>query len=379
VVKLPRKININFTLWYTSLAGGTRVIFEVANRLAARGHKVTITALSGDHSWFPLKVPVKYPKPPKWLEIIGFYIKPIKKRNIQYIDITKLSKLGISVDLIKPLAEIIPECDINVATYCLTAYAVYRRSIGKAFYYVQHYEPLFFDDPYYQLMAKETYYLPLIPLTVSRWLYKKMKGFNHKPFYVGNGVNHDVFYPRLIEKEKNTILSIFTGKKWKGEYEVLAALKKVAKYSKIKLIAVGEKCVIQKLFEKFYPLNFEVEYHFMPDDEKLAELYSKSQIYVSGSWYEGFCLPALEAMACGTPVVTTDSLGIRDYAVNKFNSLIVPPKDPKVLANTIINLLNDEDLAEKLRVNGLKTAKKFTWDKVVNRIEKAFIKALRKT
>jgi len=227
------------------------------------------------------------------------------------------------------------------------------------------------------MMAKETYYLPLIPLTVSKWLYKKMKEFGHKPVYVGNGVNSEVFYPRENEKEKNSILSIFRDERWKGGYEVLTALKEVAKHKKIKLIAIGKEKVIKEFLKNFYPLNFKVEFYHNVSDEELAKLYSRAKLYVGGSWYEGFYLPALEAMACGTPVVTTDNLGIRDFAINKVNSLIVPPKKPKMLVDAIVNLLNDENLAEQLRINGLKTAKKFTWNKVVGRVEKAFIKALR--
>ena len=54
-------VGINFTVWNTRSAGGTRAIFEIADRLAKRNYKVTVTALYGNDSWFPLnRVKVKY-------------------------------------------------------------------------------------------------------------------------------------------------------------------------------------------------------------------------------------------------------------------------------------------------------------------------------
>jgi glycosyltransferase involved in cell wall biosynthesis len=75
-------------------------------------------------------------------------------------------------------------------------------------------------------------------------------------------------------------------------------------------------------------------------------------------------------MASGTAVVTTDCGGIRDYAINDYNSLITPPGNPSAIAEAVIRVLNDQRLREALIQNGLETAKQWTWDRVTDKFEK---------
>ena len=110
-----------------------------------------------------------------------------------------------------------------------------------------------------------------------------------------------------------------------------------------------------------------------PTDEELACLYSACDVFVSSSWYEGFGLPPLEAMACGAAVVTTDSRGIHEYAVDGYNCLIVPPKNPIALAEAILSLLSNPELSAELRENGPGTAARFDWEIATDRFEAALI------
>jgi glycosyltransferase involved in cell wall biosynthesis len=86
-------------------------------------------------------------------------------------------------------------------------------------------------------------------------------------------------------------------------------------------------------------------------------------LFLYTSYVEGFGLPPLEAMACGTPVVMTDNKGSRDFAVNGFNALISQLGDVKSLVDNLLKVLQDDKLRDKLIENGLETAKKFTWEK----------------
>jgi glycosyltransferase involved in cell wall biosynthesis len=108
-------------------------------------------------------------------------------------------------------------------------------------------------------------------------------------------------------------------------------------------------------------------------DDQLAELYSQSDIFASPSWYEGFPLPPLEAMSCGTPVVTT-RIGAEDYAADGENALIVEPRKPEQMAAEILRILNDPNLRDKLVSNGIETAKKLTWDETANKVEAALFR-----
>jgi glycosyltransferase involved in cell wall biosynthesis len=354
-------------MWDLFLTGGTRVIYEIASKLAERGHEVTITSLKRrDISWFPLKADI-------------VYVNSILPRTINYA--LKKAKLGISLDLIEPLTTAIPDCDINVATFCFTAFAVYRSGKGVPFYHMQHYEPLFFSreayysssDPYLKRMAEETYYLPLNKIANSIWLANIIKEKVGSEYPIVNpGVDLDVFRPREVKREENVKVVLCFGKSaaLKGLRYAFEAMKIVKKRMRnVKLVLYGSESQLKAIS----PIP--CEYVFRPNDEELAKLYASADVFILPSLYESFPLTPLEAMACGTPVVTT-RYGTEDYAIHEENSLVVPPREPRQIAENILKLLSNEDLAEKLRKNGIETAKKFTWEKTVDKLEKLFEDAL---
>ncbi len=97
---------------------------------------------------------------------------------------------------------------------------------------------------------------------------------------------------------------------------------------------------------------------YVPDND-LPVLYSAADVFAFPSRYEGFGLPVLEAMACGTPVVAGDAPAVNEFA--KSAAILVPPNDWLSLAEAIKQVLVDGDLAESLRQKGLKLASTYTW------------------
>jgi glycosyltransferase involved in cell wall biosynthesis len=378
-------MKINFTLYTTSMSGGVRAIFEVANGLSMRGHEVTITSLEGDHSWFPLKADVIYVEKPNFIKILN-PLKQIKSReSLRYSSISPVlgqMKMGFEADLIRPLTEAIPDCDINIATWFLTSFAVYRSGKGKLFYFFMDFDELAEKHGhYYHQLFKESLYLPLSIITISTWLKEWINDNYHKNAIVsGVGIEHNVFYPRpsvLDHVEGYKIMGIFRGFDYKGDSDLINAFNMVSQeIIGINPVIVCSKDTLKGLKEK-NEIKFNYTFFESPSDDKLAELYSSCDLFVFASHIEGYGLPPLEAMACGTPVVTTDCRGIRDYVVDGENALVVPPKEPEVLAESILKAYNDVDLTDKLRENGLKTAKKLTWSRVVDVFETAFIDALK--
>ena len=65
---------------------------------------------------------------------------------------------------------------------------------------------------------------------------------------------------------------------------------------------------------------------------------------------------------CGTALVTTDTGGSRDYALNEETALVSPPKNPEALAENLIRILTDESLRLRLTENGYQKIKQFSWD-----------------
>ncbi len=98
---------------------------------------------------------------------------------------------------------------------------------------------------------------------------------------------------------------------------------------------------------------------YVPDAE-LPALYSGAMAVIVPSFYEGFGLTVLEAMACGAPVIASDIPVIRELFDGAV--LFVNPHEPKGIADAVLKIIEDKSLATKLREKGLAHAAKFSWD-----------------
>jgi glycosyltransferase involved in cell wall biosynthesis len=95
-------------------------------------------------------------------------------------------------------------------------------------------------------------------------------------------------------------------------------------------------------------------------DEELPALYSGAGAVIVPSFYEGFGLTVLEAMACGTPVIASDIPVFRELFGEA--ALFIDPHESKEIANAVMKIIEDRSLAMKLREQGLRCASRFSWD-----------------
>jgi glycosyltransferase involved in cell wall biosynthesis len=102
--------------------------------------------------------------------------------------------------------------------------------------------------------------------------------------------------------------------------------------------------------------------------------YNAADIFVYPSLYEGFGLPLLEAMACGVPVIASDTTSLPE-AVGP-DGLLVPPEDVGAWADTMHRLLDHEDLRAALAERGRERAKTFTWQNTARQTVAAYHRAL---
>ena len=107
----------------------------------------------------------------------------------------------------------------------------------------------------------------------------------------------------------------------------------------------------------------------IPEYDKAA-LYSGAMAFVYPSFYEGFGIPPLEAMTCGTPVIT--SLGSSLGEVVGDAGVLIDPYKPDELHDAMQSMLTDESLRAELIARGKKQASTFTWDKSASRLEDVF-------
>jgi glycosyltransferase involved in cell wall biosynthesis len=95
--------------------------------------------------------------------------------------------------------------------------------------------------------------------------------------------------------------------------------------------------------------------------EDLPAVYSMASLYLYPSYLEAFPIPVLEAMACGTPVITSNVNGLQEIAGDA--ALLVDPGDPESMRDEICRVLSDPDLRATLSAKGLARSSRFTWDK----------------
>jgi GT2 family glycosyltransferase len=172
-----------------------------------------------------------------------------------------------------------------------------------------------------------------------------------RPHVLRGGVNREHFRPVEVPK-RYPILCVGDERPWKGTDTVLAAGRQLGLH-------------VERYAGKDLPQS------------AMAAEYCSAEVFVVGSRFEGFGQPGLEALACGTPLVTTDNGGSRDYAVHEQTALVVPPGDVDAMAVAVRRLREDPELAARLRRNGLDLVeRRFDWDRSAAELEEVLRAAL---
>ena len=108
------------------------------------------------------------------------------------------------------------------------------------------------------------------------------------------------------------------------------------------------------------------------DQDSLPYYYSAAEMVIMPSHYESFGMVALEAMACGTPVIATQVGGLQHLVQDQETGFTVPHGDPDALEEKITMLICKDGLRDVLSANSLSYTKKFRWEKIVRRLHKCF-------
>ena len=121
-----------------------------------------------------------------------------------------------------------------------------------------------------------------------------------------------------------------------------------------------------------HKLDKQVRFLGYQPQETLAAFYRLARAFVFPSLYEGFGLPPLEAMACGTPVVTSNVSSLPEVAGGA--ALLVDPHDTDAIADGIKRAVNDEDVrAHLIPSRGLARARQFSWAQSVAKIHRIYM------
>ncbi len=334
--------------------GGQRVCREISRILSERGHRVTVVVPTGRSQ--------------------GTVIDGVKIIEAG----PRIASPSLSIVSALPfMPAVIGRQDVIISSMPLMSFLNLLRYDARLHYHWIHSDDYrLFDDgvlmrspaalKLYKISAQLSCRLPLKYWCNSKWTMKRFQEHTNKPAeIVSPGVDTEIFKPvEGVKKDLRLIGIVGRRAKMKGMADLITALNILAvKDVEFRLdVFTREKLTLPQT-------RFPAEVVNPVSDSELALRLCRCGLFMSASWHEGFYLPALEAMACGTPVVATDSGGIREYAADGENCLLTPPRNPAKLAEAVARLLNDKELTARLAGNALRAAQEFTWERTADKIE----------
>ncbi len=185
------------------------------------------------------------------------------------------------------------------------------------------------------------------------------------------GVDHEIFRPldytsRVRHRIMSTTSADVPLKGLRYLVEAVAKVRAEAPLGKdLELMIIGKKregSILPDLLKKL-GLDDIVTFVSGVSDQRIVELYNEAGVVVVPSLYEGFSLPAIEAMACAAPLVTTTGGAIPEVVgTDDSAALTVPPGDSDALAAAILRMLRDPALADRIGAGGrARVLDRFTW------------------
>ena len=313
----------------TGVGGGHRDVFEHLNRLAERGHDVALYTLSGPPEWFTLHAPVR-----------------------SFSSYQELATALAPLDAIK------------VATWWETADWVWRASLRKGIpvYFVQDIETSYYPgDEMTQHRVLASYREEFHYTTISEWNRGQLSDLGLAAVLIPPGIETDTFRQLSGPKRENVLLAVGRSLPLKNLPLTIEAWRRLKPRPEFWMFGV----------EPELGPEHGARYFHRPSDEEVNNLFNQATVFVQTSLHEGFCLPLLEAMAAGTPVVATDAHGNRDFCRDGENCLIVTP-EPDAVAAALRRVFHDVDLRTRLVEAGLSTADRYTWDRRIDQLERFF-------
>lgn len=201
----------------------------------------------------------------------------------------------------------------------------------------------------------------------------------HKFRVVANGINTDIFHPAPgVKREDNQIMVTNSADTpLKGLRYLIEAVASIRRKRNVTLTVIGkpkENGAIERLVKNLGAHEFITFTGRIPDDE-FATYYAKTTMAVVPSIYEGFGLPAGEAMACRVPVISTTGGALPEVVGDA--GILVRPGDAEALENAIIDLLDDPAKRERLADAGYERVKKlFTWHSTAKQVVDVYREAI---
>lgn len=327
-----RRLRITFIAPPVGMSGGIRVIAIYAKLLAELGHTVAIVS--------PLAEPISLKQ--KFKSLIRHKVWPVHKPSVSHLDGLGLDHRVLNVH--RPVVDKdLPDADIVIATWWETAEWVYALSTckGEKVYFIQHHEVFDFVP---EARCRATYRLPLRKVVIAQWLANLMRDEygDEDVSLVSNSVDHRQFFaPSRSKQARPTLGFLYHNASFKGVDIVLAAVELLRnKYPALRVLCFGSHAPD----DPAELANF-IEFIEAPAQDKIRDIYAQCDVWVTASRSEGFNLPAMEAMACRTPVVATKTGWPEEAISNGVNGFLIDVDDVAGLVAGVSRILELHDVA----------------------------------
>jgi len=264
----------------------------------------------------------------------------------------------------------VPDGDVVIATWWRTAKIVYglpERKGAKA-YFIQHHEVheyLPADE------ARASYRLPLHKIVVAQWLKDVMQHeYDSDSVVIPNSVEHDRFFASPRGKQNvPTVGLLYASIPWKGFSVAMAALQLIRKRAlpNLRVHCFG--------IEQLNPIADFVSFTLRPPQDRIRHIYASCDVWLTASHSEGFNLPAMEAMACRTPVVATRTGWPAEAIVDGWNGACVDVGDVEALATETERILQLPDERWRLMSDrAYETVRNASWKSSADQFEAQLIR-----
>jgi glycosyltransferase involved in cell wall biosynthesis len=323
-------MKITFVLATVNMSGGNRVIAIYAQMLADRGHQVVLVSM-------PLPQP-------SWAERIRSWLagRPADRPAGSHSHMDALTVEHRVLPAWRPVTDAdVPDADVVIATWWETAewVAALSPTKGRKFYFVQHHEVF---DYLPVERARATYRLPLRKIVVAQWLRRVMatEYGDADVDLVSNSVDHAQFFAAPRGKAPvPTVGFLYSSAEFKGVDVTLRALALLReRVPNLRVLSFGMEWPVA---DAAAALSFS----FNPPQATLREIYAGCDAWLTASRSEGFNLPAMEAMACRTPVVSTRAGWPEEAIVERVNGMLVDVDDAVALMEGAHWVLSLDDAA----------------------------------
>lgn len=356
------------TRFYPYIGGVENYVFNLSKALVKRGHQVKIVCANEPKSDLT-------------------QIEGIEIDRLSYI--CKIANTNISLSL--PIALLKERFDVihaHIPTPWSADWSVFHARLRNKPLFLSYYNDIVgdgFNDGLAQIY-NQTFLRCVLKIAQKIFILqpnyikasKHLNPFRDKIEVLPCGVDFLRFFPRENTKKPLTIffLSILDEfHKYKGLTHLLKAVAQVKKKRpNIQLIVGGEGKLknCYRSLTKELGIQTNVEFVGFIPEEDLSQYYQSASVFVlpSITHQEGFGMVLLEALACGTPVISTPLVGVAQELKRYQCGIVVNPRDTSELSRALINLLTNKEKRKTLANNGRKLVEaKYGWNRIVKKLE----------